>query len=232
MIERGFTIDLDETSVARLLGKSAARVLKSERSMATLREALGEFRELVEPAGAWRAVAVAGIEHDKLVLGDGRRIGGGPVVEVTCGATEIAAGVSTIGPHLEQRVKRWMDQGDTFHGFVLDAMASWSAGELRRQLVDRVRNHYAARGFRASIPLGPGECDWGVAGQREIFSLLDGEAAAIGVRLEPTMLMVPLKSTSFLIGAGPGPLGDEAGEPCTYCSLQATCTHRGKHGRP
>ena len=230
MIERGFSLVLDDATTRRLLGKGADRVLKSGRNVRTIETAREELLELAEPAGAWRTAGVAGIKHDTLVLDDGSVIGGGPVVAVTCGASEIAVGVSTIGPGVERKTREYIEAGNTFHAFVLDAMASWAAGEVRTRLVAIVKDHYARRGYRTSIMLGPGESAWSVEGQRAVFALLGDEAAAIGLRLEPTLLMTPLKSTTFLLGAGPGPLGDEAGDPCTYCSLQDRCERRGMHG--
>ncbi len=222
-----FELEPSDTEFARYLGKSSDRVLKSERNKARYEVAKQELLELAKAAGAWKAFPVAGFEHDKIILENGTRIGGGPVVELTCGATELAVGISTIGPAVEQRAKQYIDAGDTFHAFLLDGMASWAAGAIRQQMVLHIRmDHYQPRNMRTSIPLGPGEAGtWSVDGQQEIFTLLGDDASSIGMQLEPSMLMAPLKSTSFIMGASTGPLGKEAGTQCEFCKMRNRCTH-------
>ncbi|MEX2680916.1 MAG: hypothetical protein Q6373_004905 [Candidatus Sigynarchaeota archaeon] len=229
MITTDFDLAVDDAMIRQRLGKGAERVLKSQRNMAIIETAKKELAELAKPAAAWAVFPITGIEHDKVVLANGVRIGGGPVVKVICGATELVAGVCTIGPGMEHKAKEYMSAGETFHGIVLDLLASWAAGAIREQLALRLQfDHYKARGWHASIPLGPGESAWPIAGQQAIFDLLKDEVAVIGVRLEPSMLMVPIKSVSFIMGAGPRPLGQESGSPCEHCELKETCTHRRK----
>ncbi len=230
MIRTDFDLTVEDALIRQRLGKGAERVLKSQRNLAIVEAAKKELAELARPAAAWAAFPVAGLEHDKVILSNGTRIGGGPVTKVVCGAAELVVGVCTIGPGMERKVKECMAAGESFHGIVLDLLASWAAGSVREQLALQLQfDHYKARGWHASIPLGPGESAWPVAGQRAVFDLLEDEVAAIGVRLEPTMLMVPLKSVSFVMGAGPNPLGQESGSQCEHCELMDRCTHRKKH---
>jgi len=230
VISTDFDLTIEDALIRQRLGKGAERVLKSPRNMAIVEAAKKELAELARPAAAWATFNIAGFEHDKVVLENGTRIGGGSVVKVICGATELVAGVCTIGPGMERKAKEYMTAGEAFHGIVLDLLASWAAGVVREQLALQLQfDHYKARGWHASIPLGPGESAWPIAGQQAIFDLLEDEVAAIGVRLEPTMLMVPIKSVSFVMGAGQRPLGQESGSPCEHCELKDTCTHRKKH---
>ncbi|NMC07715.1 MAG: hypothetical protein GYA24_21050 [Candidatus Lokiarchaeota archaeon] len=221
---------VNDALVRQRLGPGAERVLKSQRNQAIIEAAKRELAELARPAAAWATFPVKGISHDKLVLENGVKIGGGPVTKIMCGAAELVAGVCTIGPHMEQKARECIDAGDSFHGLVLDLLASWAAGSIREQLVLQLQHdHYRAKGWHASIHMGPGESAFPVTEQRVIFDLLGDEVARIGVRLEPTMLMVPIKSVSFILGAGPNPLGQETGSQCEYCDLRDTCKHRGKH---
>jgi hypothetical protein len=224
-----FDLTVEDALIRQRLGQGAERVLKSQRNQAIIEAAKRELAELARPAAAWAMFPVKGISHDKLVLENGVKIGGGPVTKVVCGAAELVAGVCTIGPGMEQRAKECLAGGESFHGIVLDLLASWAAGAVREQLVLQLQlDHYKARGWHASIHLGPGESAFPITEQRVIFDLLKDEVAHIGVRLEPSMLMVPIKSVSFIIGAGPNPLGQESGSQCEYCDKKDTCTHRKK----
>lgn len=229
MIATEFDLAVEDALIRQRLGQGADRVLKSQRNQAIIEAAKRELAELARPAAAWAMFPVKGINHDKLVLDNGIKIGGGPVTRVMCGATELVAGVCTIGPRMEQKAKECLAAGESFHGIMLDLLASWATGSIREQLVLQLQHdHYRAKGWHASIHLGPGESAWPIADQRVIFDLLEEEVGKIGVQLEPSMLMVPIKSVSFILGAGPNPLGQETGSQCQYCDMKGTCTHRKK----
>jgi hypothetical protein len=59
-------------------------------------------------------------------------------------------------------------------------------------------------------------------GQREIFDLLD--SATIDVSLMESMLMIPRKSLTHILGIGAEML--ELGTSCDYCSLRETCRYQ------
>ena len=74
-----------------------------------------------------------------------------------------------------------------------------------------------------SIPLSPGMLGWTVeVGQREIFDLLD--SSMIDVTLTESLLMIPRKSLTFILGMGEQIL--ELGTSCDYCSLRETCRYQ------
>jgi len=228
VIETNFDLEPDEAVFKMHLGKQADRVLKSPRNLEIYNTAKRELAELARPIAAWNTFSIDGIAQDKVILAGGIKIGGGPVTKVVCGATELVAGVCTIGPGMETRIREYIAKNENFHALVLDLMASWAAGAVRDQLVMQLQlDHYKEKkGYHASIPIGPGESAWAVADQRVIFDLLERETAEIGVRLEPSMLMIPVKSTSFIMGAGPRPLGQESGSSCEHCTMKEKCTRR------
>ena len=227
MIVTDFDLEPDDALFKQRLGKQADRVLKSQRNLAIYETAKQELVALAEPKAAWQGFPVKGFLHDKILLENGTSIGGGPVVQVMCGATELAVGICTIGPAMETKTKEYITGGETFHALVLDLMASWAAGAVRDQLVMKLQlDHYQPMGFHSSITLGPGESDWSIKDQQVIFDLLGDEPAEIGMQLEPSMVMIPIKSTSFIMGAGPNELGQENGSSCEYCQMKETCEHR------
>ncbi|MBN2153324.1 MAG: hypothetical protein JW839_17860 [Candidatus Lokiarchaeota archaeon] len=209
MIGTDFDLAVDDALIRQRLGRGADRVLKSQRNLEAIEAAKRELAELARPAAAWAAFPVEGVGQDGVVLSGGERLGSGLVVAALQGAAELVVGVCTVGQDMELRARECMAAHDSFHGLVLDLLASWAAGAVRDQLALQLRfDHYRPRGWHASAAFGPGDsAAWPIADQRAIFALLAGEVAAIGVRLEPSLLMVPLKSVSFVMGAGPGPLG-------------------------
>jgi hypothetical protein len=106
----------------------------------------------------------------------------------------------------------------------VEGVASAAVEVLGNQVCQQISVQAEAHGLQTSIPLNPGLVGWPVEqGQPQVFACLD--AAAIGVTLEPSGLMRPLKSLSLVVGAGREL--DRQGSTCDYCHLQSTCAHRG-----
>jgi hypothetical protein len=87
-----------------------------------------------------------------------------------------------------------------------------------------------SRDLHASASLSPGESEWSVAEQAVIFSLVD--AREIGVTLNESMVMSPVKSLSMMIGVGPGPLGVEGASNCDFCTIRERCSYRQRRLAP
>jgi len=117
-------------------------------------------------------------------------------------AEEIIASVCTIGPALEQEAQKLQDQGRQLEGFLLDALGSAAISEVTEKIGVQVFDW----GREQSIPVtrafepGAGASPWPITGQELIFSLLSPER--IHVRLNSTLLMLPKKSISFVMGVG------------------------------
>jgi hypothetical protein len=84
---------------------------------------------------------------------------------------------------------------------MLDAVASAAADRL----ADLLAGRFAAAGHSTNVrvlPYSPGYCGWHVSGQRALFRYLQPEE--IGIRLNASCLMQPLKSVSaVLVGGAP-----------------------------
>jgi hypothetical protein len=86
---------------------------------------------------------------------------------------------------------------------MLDSVASAAADRLTAllgSLYPALNGGASANGTRV-LAYSPGYCGWHVSGQRALFAFLDpGE---IGVTLNASCLMEPLKSVSGVLVAGP-----------------------------
>jgi hypothetical protein len=220
-----FELEPDDNAFKRFLGKQADRVMKSAKNVQAYETAKQELVDLFHPSAGWNSFPIDHFEGGQAVLENGAAIGGGRFEQVNCGATELVLGACTIGPDIEARAKELASGGEIFHGFLLDGMASWAVGCILDQLDWRIRDEYTAKGFHVSIHLGPGESGWPIDDQRVLFDLLATEMEVAGIQLEPTMLMIPLKSSSFVMGVGLDPLGMEHGSSCEFCKDRETCPH-------
>jgi hypothetical protein len=90
---------------------------------------------------------------------------------------------------------------DMARGFVLDAVASVSADLLTDRLAGRYRERVSGEGT-AVLGYSPGYCGWHISAQRKLFERLGPEE--IGISLNDSYLMQPLKSVSGVLVAGAG----------------------------
>jgi hypothetical protein len=157
---------------------------------------LAEPRAVCEDVSAERFGAVLdplGIPGDDLVVG-----------RVYPRATGLALFVATLGDALPARIRRLFDEEALAEGYMLDAVASAGADLLADRLAERYRLRLGGPGAEdvRVLPYSPGYCGWPTEGQRPLFDAL--RPGEIGVTLNDSCLMTPLKTVSGVLVAGPG----------------------------
>jgi hypothetical protein len=192
--------------------------------------ALADAYELIEPAAVWDTFSIKEFRHERLVLVDGTKIGGGPVAAVVAGATDLMVGVCTIGSAISRRISEQLRGERRLRAMFLDDLGSWAVDQVRQQLCRQIESDAASREWHASASLSPGESEWSVAEQSVIFSLLD--ARVIGVTLNESMVMSPVKSLSLIVGIGPNALGVEGASNCDFCTIRERCNYRQRRLAP
>ena len=144
-------------------------------------ETIKDVGDLLDPGAVWTEIP-------------GSETNGHPVF---AGAVEVALGVATIGPRLEEECEREFRDGDLLRGLVLDALGSSAVVQVFRDIERRIVADALRRGLWPSRRFSPGYRGWPLEEQRFLFSKVD--AAAIGVRLNESCMMIPRKSNSFRI---------------------------------
>ena len=167
-----------------------------------LEDAYAEFDALAEP----RAIAGELSREDLEGVLDGFD---GPVEEAVIGQVypkgeAFALYVATLGTPLADRIRDMFATNDLGRGWMLDAVASSGADRLSDLLASRFEKELEARGLHAPrvLPYSPGYCGWTVRGQRNLFARVGPDA--IGVTLNDSCLMTPIKSVSGVLVAGAG----------------------------
>jgi hypothetical protein len=212
----------------------------SPRSEDLLRRALALFRGLAAPAAV--AKTVTATEFAPVFAGRGNNEPLAPLAAIFPRAARLQLFAFTLGEALGAEIAR-LFAGDFALAAVLDAVASQAAENAAR----------AAERWAESLPAGgedslpasgadgagpwrcflysPGYCGWHVSGQEALFAALRPET--IGIRLNASFLMTPLKSVSGVLAAGPAAIHRlEASYPfCARCSSPA-CRERSLAGPP
>ena len=196
-------LSLDVDAVLRGQGADPAVLRTRKPQLVILAEqALETARPLVTPQVAFQLWDVEALQHEKVLLSEGRFLSGTFVVQQLACARQVAAIVCTIGESLETLASQTM-QTDLPFGLALDGVGSAAAEALGIAARDYFRKLVAEDGWQTTLPLGPGMDGWPTnVGQPQLFSLLD--ASQVGVQLLESCLMAPRKTVSFVLGLGPG----------------------------
>jgi hypothetical protein len=116
-------------------------------------------------------------------------------------ATGIAVFTCTAGKNFTDLAKKYQVEGDYLKNYIVDTFGSlvvekamdYIQGEMELQIGKSV-------GLQITNRYSPGYCNWPLTGQRQLFDLL-GEQQRY-VSLTDSMLMIPIKSVSGIIGIG------------------------------
>jgi hypothetical protein len=184
-----------------------------------LEECLVQARELARGRGVWTSLATE----------DAIAVGLDPIP-----AAGLVIGLVTAGEAIEQAASACLARGDATGSLLLDACGSAAAEEAADRLSAAIVATLAGeptpsetppvnRAAAVSCRISPGYGKWRLDSQVAIFHRLPYRE--IGLRLEPTMLMLPRKSVSFAmwLGANARPLAGLSG--CKRCGLES-CRYR------
>ena len=176
-----FRVEFDEKRILRLIGyrKRPKEIKEPIRSL--IAEEKKKLDNLLHPASIYTIIDYA--ETNKH-----------PVFK---DAEEVAICICTIGPELEQEVKKLMEKNEMTRALILDALGSEAAEEVAIQSDQILAEKARDMNLWPSKRFSPGYGKWDIKEQRFIFRLLP--AADIGVRLTESCMMVPRKSVSFRI---------------------------------
>lgn len=169
----------------------------SARTVALLESATDEFTRLAEPRGLAEDLSAA--EFAAVYAGEGLNSHETPLAQIWPRADSLALFAATLGEPVSTRIAELFAAGDMAAGFVLDAVASVSADLLTERLACWFRARVPGEGT-AVLGYSPGYCGWHISGQRRLFERLGPDE--IGISLNDSCLMRPLKSVSGVLVAG------------------------------
>ena len=200
--------------VARYAGGSRYRMEK--RHQALVNQALGQALEICRPAvaHALHPVEARPLIEGKLVMKGGVRLElPAPLIDRRTQFLSVA--VVTLGEKLEQTCRRLREQGDLLRSIFLDAAGLAMIELLEKAAFEIVSALAREHGLFAGHRLAPGCCGLDMSLQKTLFNLVDG--AAIGVLLNASLVMIPLKSQSFLACLTPDPVPATSWPKCLSC---------------
>ena len=160
------------------------------------------FFKLAAPIGIIADISIE--EFAKIYIGNGNNEPDTPLEHIFPHANHLALFAFTLGKEISREIQRQLKDKNLARGYMLDTVASYctdKASEAAQaifynQLVSKQQIHESNRVLLYS----PGYCGWHVSGQKKLFEYLEPEE--IGIHLNESFLMIPLKSISGVLTAG------------------------------
>lgn len=216
-------LDINIDQVLRAQGM-IPDIIKNKRPklVALTVEAISIGSQYLEPRAILEIYSVEQIIHDRIVLSNGKSIEGKLLGEQLFSANNIVAAVCTIGDKIDKYVSELFSEKPAL-AMAIEGLASAATEMLGNTVCNYIDSNLVTDNMKASIPINPGMIGWSVEeGQPQIFSLL--ETDLIGIQLDSTRLMKPLKSLSMLVGIGMD-TGSQT-KVCDLCNLKQACIFR------
>ena len=193
-------VSIPVKAVLKRLGYPAESEPRDKHVRRLLQEELDHARNLLDPKGVFRIMRVESKTENTISFLDfSFVIRSSQVARMLKDADPVIGIMVTIGPALEDEVKRLIDKGDAARGFILDAIGSETADECANVLHRKILRELAReRGFRITPRFSPGYGNWPLTVQKELLQVCGGDL--IGISVNSSSLMIPRKSVSAILG--------------------------------
>jgi len=200
---------------------------------------------LLEPAACYDIFPVEKLTADTVQL-DGVTFQSQDLAGRQSLTKEMALFTATAGARIGEEAEKLIASGDSVLGYVLDVYASAAVDTIAYLVRDAIDAGEASRGYRGikhGVCLGkkcpaykdcggvvtswwsPGYGDWSAKENLKVFSLMDG--SKIGVKVNPSGMMVPRKSYACAMPLAPG--GGKSAEKCV--EMEREWMQRGSKSR-
>ena len=214
---------VDVDAVLRGQGANPEKIrARQPRLIELAGRAISEGTKWIRPQMAYRALDIREVQAGKVILNDGIELKGYGIARRLRGLESVIAAIATLGSTFEEEFHK-VSKEDVALGLALDGFGTAAIGALTLEAGKFFARNFAAPGSFSTGPLFPGMRGWELAaGQAALFSLVD--ASAIGVSLNASFVMQPVKSVSMVIGIGQKAQCAEL--PCAECDSAETCLHK------
>lgn len=208
----------------------------SERIRDVLDSSMDVFTDHAQPRALLQGLSTR--DCQKLMARNRRFERDIPLYSMVPRARRLALFAFTLGEGISHTISRLFRDNDFARGAMLDAVAS-AAVEKAIAITEAHFNERCKAGTSEHTLLySPGYCGWHISAQQDLFQLL--KPREIGITLNASYLMSPLKSASGVLVAGPAHIHyfDNRYPFCSVCR-NPTCRiridsiqkqHGGKHG--
>jgi len=165
-------------------------------------EAIRTYKNLTRPFGILSDISKN--DFSAVYYGEGQNEPETPLEDIYRQSESLALFAVTIGEAACKAISALFDANEFAAGAMLDTTASeateMAAQILENQYADYLINNNSVENRTGILRFSPGYCGWHVSAQKKLFEYLKAEE--IGIELNESYLMQPLKSISGVIITG------------------------------
>lgn len=223
MILTDLPIEITVAHVLRAQGMDPDLVKsKSPRLIEITKKAIDMGYPYLEPRVAYERYTIQRFTDTGLILENSKSIEGELISNYFVNSQEIVAAVCTIGSNIDELTSETFQKNPAL-AMALEGLASVSTEILGNSFCNYLDKMAKSEGLSTTLPINPGIVGWTVEdGQPQLFDLV--ETSNIGVKLDSSRLMTPLKSLSMVIGIGHNLKHHK--KSCDLCNLHNTCLYK------
>jgi cobalamin-dependent methionine synthase I len=208
-------LDIDKQSVLSQIGY-VDEYQPSARIESLVNDYIENYHDMLAPSYSYTIKNVIAVRGKSVIIEDSIKFESEIISQLLAQCEKVAIFATTIGSHLEEMVAYLAENGLVLQATVLDAIGSNAAERSAVFVEDKIRRLASFFGLSASRRFSPGYCDWEVNQQKMVFRALNGDTA--GIRLTDSLLMLPRKSVSGIIGLAESDIRNY--NPCATCRKQ------------
>ncbi len=138
-------------------------------------------------------------DFNKIYRGEGENVADSPLPQIVEDAEKLHLFAVTIGENITKEINEHFVKNEFPIGSFIDSGASLTADNIVGILESQVQDAFTSRS--STLAYSPGYCGWHVSGQKKLFKFLKPDK--IGITLNDSYLMTPLKSVSGVLVSGP-----------------------------
>ena len=173
--------------------------LVSEKIHRLYLDAIKIFRETSKPIVIYSEISEEKFQN--IFKGEGNNSAETPVKQIFSKADNLILFALTMGKEVSEKIDILFKENDFALGSMLDNIASLTADNAVRKMekfaTKNTKNHQENI---LTLAYSPGYCGWHISGQKKLFEYLHPEK--IGITLNDSFLMIPLKSVSGVLISG------------------------------
>ena len=173
--------------------------LVSQKNQQLYLDAIKVFRETSKPVAIYSEISKE--EFKRVYVGEGNNSAETPVEKIFPKADNLILFALTMEKEVSEEIETLFKENDFALGSMLDNIASLSADNTVKKMEELAakdtKNHEENY---LILAYSPGYCGWDISGQKKLFEYLQPEK--IGITLNDSFLMIPLKSVSGVLISG------------------------------
>ncbi len=123
---------------------------------------------------------------------------GNSIIKHLAGCEKVACIAVTVGENIEREVTKKFDAGNYVSSVLLDAAATAAVEQAADELEKAINRVVAKESLKMRWRFSPGYGDWQLENQKKFFYVTG--APEIGMNLTESLMLVPRKSVTAIIG--------------------------------